>query len=250
MIDTHCHLLDSSFDKDRQEVIERAFDKGISCIIEISEEPSLWQNSLKLCRDYQTYKIFCAIGVHPNHADKYVDPSSLVEDKLVVGIGECGLDYYRKYVDSKTQMDVFERQLEIAEKYKKPVVVHCRKAEKDVYEILCRQQNVKGVIHCFSSTLEFAEKFLQIGFYIGIDAPVTYPNAGELREVVRKIPLERILIETDSPYLPPQQYRGKRNEPSYAEFVAEEIARLKKISVETVIEVTDINAEKLFKVGE
>ncbi|MFH1540898.1 MAG: TatD family hydrolase [Elusimicrobiota bacterium] len=251
MIDTHCHLLDSSFDSDRKEVIERVFSSGVTKLIEISIEPNLWQSSLDLCKQYKN--IFCSIGFHPNDADKYVDFLHLLNDEKVVAIGECGLDYYRNNTDKKIQIAVFEKQLEIAVKFKKPVIIHCRsglsaigQSEEDVFNILSHQKNITGVIHCFSSTIEFAEKFLQLGFYIGIDGPITYPNAKTLREVVKKIPLEKILLETDSPYLPPQNFRGKRNEPSYIKYIAEKIAEIKNLPIFEISKITDENAKKLF----
>lgn len=244
MIDTHCHLLDGSFDNDRSKVIERAISCGVTKIIEISCEPVLWHRSLFLCENYKD--IFCAIGVHPNDADKFVDFSGFLTNKKVVAVGECGLDYYRNRVDQKVQVEVFEKQLEIAEIFKKPAIIHCRQAEEDVYKILSSQKNIKGVIHCFSSSVEFAEKFLQLGFYIGIDGPVTYPNAKVLREVIKILPVERMLLETDSPYLPPQNFRGKRNEPSYIKFIAEKIAEIKEMPVIEISKITDENARNLF----
>ncbi|MFA5780041.1 MAG: TatD family hydrolase [Elusimicrobiota bacterium] len=247
MIDTHCHLLDGSFDEDRKKVIERAISCGVTEIIEISCEPVLWQRSLFLCENYKD--IFCAIGVHPNDSDKFVnftDFSGFLTNEKVVAVGECGLDYYRNRVDKKTQIAVFEKQLAIAENFKKPVIIHCRQAEEDVYKILDGHKNIKGVIHCFSSSVEFAEKFLQLGFYIGIDGPVTYPNAKVLREVVKMLPVEKMLLETDSPYLPPQNFRGKRNEPSYIKFIAEKIAEIKEMPVSEISKITDENAKKLF----
>ncbi|MDD5687794.1 MAG: TatD family hydrolase [Elusimicrobia bacterium] len=247
MIDTHCHLLDSSFDKDRDSVIEQAFSNGVSKLIEVGVEPQEWEDSLDLSQKYKN--IFCAIGVHPNNSDKYIDFSDLLVNKKVVAVGECGLDYYRNYVDKKIQVDVFEKQLEIVQKLKKPVIIHSRQAEEDVYKIISQHKDICGVIHCFSSSIEYAEKFLQLGFYLGIDGPVTYPNANVLREVVNKTPIERILLETDSPYLPPQQFRGKRNESGYLKYIAEKIAQIKGLTVETVSKITDENAERLFKIS-
>ncbi|MBI5572980.1 MAG: TatD family hydrolase [Elusimicrobia bacterium] len=276
MIDTHCHLLDGSFDNDRKKVIERATSYGVTKIIEISCEPVLWQRSLFLCENYKD--IFCAIGIHPNDADKFVDFSGFLANEKVIAVGECGLDYYRNRVDpvrsgtscpvrdtvsrcdisnracydtsnrvdKKTQIAVFEKQLEIVENFKKPVIIHCRQAEEDVCKILAAHKNIKGVIHCFSSSVEFAEKFLQLGFYIGIDGPVTYPNAKVLREVIKILPVEKMLLETDSPYLPPQNFRGKRNEPSYINFIAEKIAEIKEMPVSEILKITDDNAKKLF----
>ena len=244
MIDTHCHLLDGSFDNDRKEVIERAISCGVTKIIEISCEPVFWQRSLFLCENYKD--IFCAIGVHPNDSDKFVDFSEFFTNEKIVAVGESGLDYYRNKVDKKTQIAVFEKQLNIAEKFKKPVIIHCRQAEEDVYKILDGHKNIKGVIHCFSSSVEFAEKFLQLGFYIGIDGPATYPNAKVLREVIKMLPVEKMLLETDSPYLPPQNFRGKRNEPSYIKYVAEKVAEIKQMPVTEILKITDDNVKTLF----
>ena len=247
MIDTHCHILDSSFDTDREKVIERIILSGVTKIIEIICEPALWQRSLLLCENYEN--VFCAVGVHPNDADKPFDLSDFSDfltNEKVVAVGECGLDYHHNRVDRKTQIAVFEKQLEISVELKKPVIIHCREASEDVLGILTGSKNINGVIHCFSSTIEVAERFLELGFYIGIDGPVTYPNANTLRDVVKKIPLERILLETDSPYLPPQSFRGHRNEPSYLKFIATKIAEIKNMSVAEISQITDQNAKRLF----
>ena len=244
MIDTHCHILDISFEGDREEVIQRTFEAGISKIIEIGVEPGAWQDTIDLCKKYEN--IFCAIGVHPNDADGYSDLTNFLKEEKVVAVGECGLDYFRNTCPKEIQMQVFEKQLDIAEANKKPVVIHSRKADDDVYVILRNHKNVRGVIHCFSSKLEYAEDFIKLGYYLGIDGPVTYPNANILREVVKNIPIERLLLETDSPYLPPQSFRGKRNEPSYVKLVAEEVAKIKEIPVEEVSRITDNNAKELF----
>ncbi|HAM39581.1 MAG: hypothetical protein A2474_03180 [Elusimicrobia bacterium RIFOXYC2_FULL_34_12] len=244
MIDTHCHLLDESYNNDRREVIERAFAEGITKIIEISVEPSLWQNSVELCKKYSN--IFCSFGIHPHDAERYTDYIHLISDEKVVAVGECGLDYHRDSFDKKIQAEIFEKQLEIAKKFNKPVIVHSREAEEDSYNILSRYKDLKGVIHCFSSTPGYAEKFLSLGFYLGIDCPVTYPKADNLKKVVKQVPIERILLETDAPYLPPQKFRGKRNEPSYIKYIAEEIAKIKNIPIDAVSEITDNNAKNLF----
>ena len=215
-------------------------------MIEISCDPALWKKTLKLCEKYKN--IFCAVGIHPNNADKFTDFSDILAGGKVVAVGECGLGYYRNRVEKKVQIEVFEKQLDIAEQFKKPVVIHCRGAEEDVYGVLEKHKNITGVVHCFSSTVEFAEKFLQLGFYIGIDGPVTYPNAKVLREVVEIAPLERILLETDSPYLPPQYFRGKRNEPAYVKYIAEKIAEIKNMKVSEISEITDENAKTLFRI--
>ena len=244
MIDTHCHLCDSSYDTDRAAVIERAFSSGITKLIEIGESSSVWKKAIELTRKYEN--IYCALGVHPNDADKFSYFPDLLNDNKVVAVGECGLDYYWKDVEKKVQIKVFEKHLQKALELKKPVVVHCRDAEEDVFRILSSCSGVTGVIHCFSSSMEFAKKFIGLGFYLGIDGPVTFPSAKNLKEIVKNIPLENILIETDSPYLAPQVFRGKRNEPSYLRHIAGEIAKIKGISAEDVSRITDENARKLF----
>jgi len=244
MIETHCHLCDSSYDADRDAVIGRAFTSGVTKIIEIAESPPVWEKAIELTRKYEN--VFCALGVHPNNADKFAGFPDLLNDRKVVAVGECGLDYYRKNVERKVQIKVFEEHLKKALDLKKPVIVHCRDAAEDVFSILGAYNGITGVIHCFSSSAEFAEKFIQLGFYLGIDGPVTYPSAKNLKEIVKKIPLESILIETDSPYLTPQIFRGKRNEPSYLGYIACAIAEIKGIAASEVSKVTDGNASQLF----
>ena len=244
MIETHCHLTDASFDADRAAVIARAFAAGVTKIIELAVSPAHWEKALELTRGYEN--IYCALGVHPNDADKFTGfPDSLAEKK-VVAVGECGLDYHWKDVPKEIQIKIFDEHISKALEIKKPLVVHCREADEDVFSALNRCRGLTGVIHCFSSGPEVAEKFLGLGFYLGIDGPVTFPSAKVLRETVKKIPLDRVLLETDSPYLAPQNFRGKRNEPSYLAHIAAAVAEIKGVSVAEVERVTDENARKLF----
>ena len=244
MIETHCHLCDLSYDADRSAVIERAFSSGVKKIIEIAESPAVWKKAVELTRKYEN--IYCAIGVHPNEADKFTEFPDLLNDKKVVALGECGLDYHWKDVEKNIQVKIFEKHIIKSLELKKPLVVHSRDAAEDVFGILSSHPGATGVIHCFSSTMESAEKFIKLGFYLGIDGPVTFPSAKTLKEIVKNIPIEKILIETDSPYLAPQIVRGKRNEPSYLTHITAEIAKIKGISAEEVSKITDENAIKLF----
>jgi len=245
MIETHCHLCDSSYDADRDAAIARAFSSGVTKIIEIAETPAVWEKAFELTRKYDN--IYCALGVHPNDADKFTGFPDLLTEKKVVAIGECGLDYHWKDVERKIQIDVFEKHISKALELKKPVSVHCREAAEDVFSVISGCPGLTGVIHCFSSSYEFAEKFMSLGFYLGIDGPVTFPSAKNLKEVVKTIPLEKILLETDSPYLTPQIFRGKRNEPSYLQYITSAIAEIKQIPSADVSKITTQNAHKLFR---
>jgi TatD DNase family protein len=216
----------------------------VSGIIEVGESPASWPKALELARAYEN--IYAAIGVHPCAADEYSDFSGLIASEKVVAIGECGLDYHWKDVPRKLQIEAFEKQLELAETSGKPVIIHCREAEPDAFAILKGHGRLAGVIHCFSSDAGYAEKFLELGFYIGIDGPVTYPSAANLKAAVAAVPAERILLETDCPYLPAQPFRGKRNEPAYIKYAAECIAGIKNIPIIKFLEITDCNTERLF----
>lgn len=244
MIDTHCHLCDKRFEADRSAVIGRAFAAGVSQLIEIGESPAGWADALRLCREYKD--IYCAIGVHPNNAGEFTDFSELLKNEKVVAVGECGLDYHWDAVPRKKQQEIFVTQLEIAQTFDKPVSIHCRSAESDLYDIIKTSGLLRGVIHCFSSDNYYAKKFLDLGLYIGIDGPVTFPNAGRLRDAVKNIPPDRILLETDCPYLAPQQHRGRRNEPAFLTHIAEKIAEITGIPFARVAAVTDENARLLF----
>jgi TatD DNase family protein len=255
LIDTHAHLLDKKFDSDRDEMLLRARNNLVSHIIEIACEPKDWQPALEFAK--ANTGVYCACGIHPQEA-KLATPQVLdtlekiVSDERVVAIGEAGLDYYHENSPRDVQKRIFEHHIRLAERTGKPLVIHCRQAYSDIFEILNRNfpqaRPGAAVVHCFSGSPEDAIKLIALGFYIGIDGPVTYPKAVSLTETVKKIPLESILIETDSPYLPPQKYRGERNEPAYINMIAREIATLKNISVEDVSAVTSKNAKTFFKI--
>ncbi|MFH1369409.1 MAG: TatD family hydrolase [Elusimicrobiota bacterium] len=251
-IDTHAQLLDTPFDSDRDSVISRAAEKGVDRIIEIGWEPGIWKSTVKLSETREN--IFCALGVHPHDAGKagareLNELRVLLDNPGVKAVGETGLDYYYKNSPVELQKNHFIRHIELAKETGKPLIIHCREAFKDLIGIVSMYYDGSrpaGVSHCFAGSVDEARTMIALGFLIGIDGPVTYPSAKVLKEVVAAIPLEKILLETDCPYLPPQAFRGKRNEPSYLTYIAEEVAKIKNVSVDTVARITTENAVNLF----
>ena len=251
LIDSHCHLDMRDFDKDREAVIQRAQKDGIVHIISIGIDVGSSQSAIDLARQYDF--ISATVGCHPHDADEC---SSLDLEKLtsmavepeVVAWGEIGLDYYRNYSKKENQRKIFQVQLELAQRAELPVIIHDRDAHKEVYAILEKmgKGERKGIIHCFSGDRGLAEAFIALGYYISIPGTVTYKKAGQIKEVAATIPLDRMLVETDAPFLAPVPRRGKRNEPSYVAYTAREIARLRDIPFETVAEQTTRNARTIF----
>lgn len=260
LVDTHCHLDFNSFNDDRQSVVERARQNGVERILNPAIHLASSFEILKMAETID--ELFLAVGVHPNEALSW-EPDAL--DRLkelarhprVVAIGEIGLDYYRDYSPRELQRQVFLQQLELAAELNLPVIIHNRQASKDVLELLTAWhdnlarnnsplQQRPGVLHSFSDQLAVARQAIDIGFFIGFTGPITYRNAYILQEVVKGIPLECILIETDAPFLPPQSFRGKRNEPAYVRLVAEKIGELLELDYQTVAKTTTVNANRLF----
>lgn len=249
LIDTHAHLDLPQFDRDREEVIARARGAGIGVItVGIDLE-----SSAAAVRLADEYGVYAAVGIHPHEAKRYSDDlegtlarlEELAQDKRVVALGEMGLDYYRNYSPREAQLKLFRAQLELAAGLGKPVIVHNRQADGDILALL-KGIGVRGVVHSFSSPMEVAEELLRLGFYLGFSGPVTFPRAAQ-RELIRRVPLERVLVETDAPYLTPAPYRGKRNEPAYVRYVAQAIAELRGLAEEKVARQTTENAGRLFE---
>lgn len=241
LIDSHCHLEDLS-------VLERARQAGVKKLINIGCDILGSQKAQEF--GAQLDDVFFSAGVHPHEASKvdpdYIDQLQiLAADPKCVGIGECGLDYYYEHSDRDSQKKVFEAQINLAYALKKPLIIHVRDAYEDCLERLAAGH--PQIIHCFSGNRVHAKAFLDLGCYLSISGIVTFKNAEELRLVVSETPLEKLLIETDSPYLAPIPYRGKPNEPAYVRLVAEKIAEIKAISVEQVIDQTGQNALHIFK---
>lgn len=246
IFDTHCHLQFPHYDHDRDEVIRR----GVPMIcVGIDFETS--KRAVELAKEHSG--IWAAVGAHPNDIENLVmdDFVHLMNEKKVVAVGEVGLDYYRTKGDEKQkkQREMFKQFINLAYQYKKPLILHCRDAHKDAIEILKSAKNILygGVAHSFTGTLEEAREYLSIGFYLGFNGIVTF--ARQYDQIVIHTPLEKILLETDAPYLTPEPYRGKRNEPAYVAEVAKRVAKLKQIPLKKVIEITTQNVIKLFKVN-
>lgn len=253
LIDTHAHLDSPKFDGDRAQVIARARQAGIARIINVGADLPSSHQAAALAHDYPD--IYASVGVHPHDA-KSMDNQVLAEiaalaDKAkVVAIGEIGLDYHYDFSPRPAQRQAFSQQLALARQLHLPIIVHDREAHADTLAML-REWAAgiaapAGVLHCFSGDVQMAQAVIELGLYLGVDGPVTYKNARQTIEVVRHVPLERLLIETDCPYLTPHPYRGKRNEPAYVRHVAERIAELRDEPLEWVADVTTKNARRLF----
>jgi TatD DNase family protein len=252
LTDTHTHLNDDQFNEDREEVIARAVEAGVSRIINIGFNRETIRTSLELSEKYDF--IYSVIGWHPQDAGDFRDEDlewieSLLEHPKVVGIGEMGLDYYWDKAPRDVQAEVFRKQIRLAKKTGYPIVIHDREAHQDIVDILRQEKaaEVGGVMHCFSGSWEMAKECLDMNFYISFGGPVTFKNAKKPKEVALQVPMDRILVETDAPYLTPHPYRGKRNETSYVKLVAETIAELKNLTFDEVAITTSKNADRLFK---
>jgi len=248
MFDTHAHLADSRFDSDRREVIENASKEGVSgivCICSDFKELSIFQ---ELLEKYSF--IYGAVGVHPHDASFYGKLEErlyeALNQKKIVALGEIGLDYHYENSPRDVQKKVFKKQLRIAKEKNLPVIIHTRDAMKDTIDILRKERIEKGVMHCFSGTKKDMEILIDMGFYISLAGPVTFPKASNLQEIAQLVPAERLVVETDSPYLAPQPVRGKRNEPRYVKFTVQKIASLRGLSEEEVKIFTSKNAKSLF----
>jgi len=246
LIDSHAHLDAPYFRNRLPAVLDRAKKAGVERIITIGVTPSSSRNCMKIAEKYPF--VFAAAGYHPHWA-KGSDPDLLTQaervsaESSVVALGEIGLDYHHFHSPKQDQIRLFRHMLEIAVAARLPVIIHDRKAHADVYEILCafQAQLAGGIIHCFSGDWNLAQKYLDWGFYLSIPGPVTYPKSHDLREVAKKTPLERLLIETDAPHLTPAPCRGRKNEPAFIRYTAREIASLRNISLEKVADVTSQN---------
>jgi len=254
LIDTHTHLDFPQFDADREAVIQRAQAAGVGLMINVGADLESSRAAVALAEKYEC--IYAAVGVHPHEAKK-LDGAALAELRdlathpQVVAVGEIGLDFYRDLSPRDVQRRAFQAQLAWAGRLGKPVIIHDREAHDEALAILtdwvaAAPERRCGVFHCFSGDLAMARRAVALGFYLGVDGPITYQNARKLPETVKWLPLDRLLIETDCPYLTPHPHRGKRNEPAYVRLVAERIAALKGISVEELAQATTANARRLF----
>lgn len=253
LVDTHCHLDFERFDEDRDTVVAQAADVGVTRIIVPALEPDNWQAVLDLADKY--VGVYAAVGVHPNSSaewqDNWIDElRDLAQHPKVVAIGEIGLDYYWDKSPKETQHRALRLQLDLADELDLPAIIHNRESDADVVRLLSEspladKQN-PGVLHSFSTEWAIAEAVLQMGFYLGFTGPVTFKKANELREIVASVPEDRILVETDAPFLTPHPYRGKRNEPAYVAYVAEKCAEVRGVDTAVFAQQSTLNAERLF----
>jgi TatD DNase family protein len=258
LIDTHAHLDFGQFDDDRNAVLDRAWQAGLIAVITIGIDLKTSRAAVALAEAHE--RVFATVGFHPHDA-KRADAVALAELRelgqhpRVVAIGEMGLDFFRDRSPRDVQRRVFRRQLQIAAELGKPVVVHDREAHADTLEILQQWtaesqttfSEYRGVLHCFSGNLALAQAVIELGFFIGVDGPITYRNARKLPDIVKALPLDRLLVETDAPFLTPHPHRGQRNEPAYVRLVAEKIADTKNLPLEEVAQATTANAKALFQ---
>ncbi len=247
LIDSHCHILSSEYEKP-EDVIKDSKTSGVDKMIINGYDLESSAEAVLLSNEYNY--VYASIGIGPENIDDVSDKDFIKLEELinkgkVVAIGEIGLDYYWTKDNKEKQIYVFENMLALAKKYNLPVIVHCRQAIKDTYELL-KKYKVTGILHCFSGSAESAKEFIKLGFLIGIGGVVTFKNAKEIKDVVIKIDLSNISLETDSPYLSPEPFRGKVNVPKNVIHVARKIAELKSVSLEEVLEVTSSNVTSKF----
>lgn len=250
IFDTHAHYDDEQFDEDREMVLESMQEGGVGTIVNAGSDVSSWAAIQKLTEKYPF--VYGAAGVHPDEVgelneENFERLSSILQEDKMVALGEIGLDYYWDNESRELQKEWFIRQLHLARELEKPVIIHSREAAADTMEIIkLHGAGMMGVIHCFSYSVEMAKEYVNMGFYIGIGGVVTFQNAKKLKEVVKEIPLEAIVLETDCPYLAPVPNRGKRNSSLNLVYVAEEIASLKGVTYEEVVAQTEKNARRLY----
>jgi TatD DNase family protein len=256
LLDSHTHIDMREFDADREGVLQRAREAGVTAVIDIGIDIASSEAAIALAEKHSD--VFATVGIHPHDASKVTDAAiarleALAKHPKVVAVGETGLDFYRNRSSKESQVEAFKRQLELASKAGLPVVIHSRNANDEVFEILREWvagmkdgRRPVGVLHCFSGDADLGKKYIDMGFLIAFDGPVTYPKSSAAG-VAKEIPLDKMLIETDCPFLTPQAHRGKRNEPSYVSYVASKIAEVKGVTGESVAEVTSANAIRLFR---
>ena len=253
IFDSHAHYDDEEFDDDRKEIIEELKNDGVIGIMNCS---SSYKSIAKTCELINTWDfIYGAVGIHPENADEFKD-EMLEEFKEIIkknpkvkAIGEIGLDYYwDENPDKEIQKDVFRKHMKLAEELNLPVIIHDRDAHEDTLNIIKEFPNVKGVVHCFSGSVEFAKECLKLGYYIGVTGVVTFKNAKKVVKVVKEVPIERLLVETDCPYMAPEPNRGKRNKSSYIKYVIEKISEIKEINPKEFNIKVNENLQNLFKI--
>lgn len=253
LIDTHAHLNSEKFLDVVDDTIAKAREAGVEKIVVVGFDRETNRNAIKLAEQYEN--IFAVVGWHPVDAIDFTEEDlkeveELASHKKVVAIGEMGLDYYWDKSPKEVQVEVFRKQIRLAKRHELPIVIHNRDATEDLMKILEEEgaSEVGGIMHCFSGSVETAKKSVEMNFHISFAGPVTFKNAKQPKEVAKSIPLDKILIETDCPFLAPHPHRGKQNEPAYVKLIAEEIAAIKGLSYEEVAKATTENAKRLLKI--
>ncbi|MEI2442775.1 TatD family hydrolase [Priestia megaterium] len=255
LFDTHVHLNAEQYEDDLQEVINRALEKDVQNMVVVGfDEPTI-KKAIQIAETYDF--IYASVGWHPVDAIDMTDEhlawiEELAQHPKVVALGEMGLDYHWDKSPKEVQKDVFRRQIRLARKVNLPIIIHNRDATEDVVTILKEEhvEEVGGIMHCFTGSIEVAKQCMDMNMYISFGGPVTFKNAKKPKEVATELPLDKLLIETDCPYLTPHPFRGKRNEPGYVSYVAEQIAELKGITYEELADITTANAKKLFGIND
>ncbi|SFG99005.1 TatD DNase family protein [Desulfotomaculum arcticum] len=253
LFDTHTHLYDEQFAGDLEDVFGRMADAGVTRALSIAFDLNSSAESIAMAASRPGIR--ASVGIHPHDAeevpaDYLARLAEMARRPEVVALGEMGLDYYRDLSPRPVQQNVFREQLALVRELNMPVIIHVRDAFGDLLEILCQDgiSPAGGVMHCFSGSWEVALKCMKMGFYISLAGPVTFKNAVKLKEIAARVPLDRLLIETDCPYLAPEPRRGRRNEPAYVRYVAEHIAELRGVGLEVIAQNTTANAIKLFQI--
>jgi TatD DNase family protein len=255
IFETHAHYDDEAFNEDRQALLLTMPENGIGRIVNVGSSLETTRQSIALAHKYPF--IYAAAGVHPSDTGELDDDNfkwleTQCVDEKVIAVGEIGLDYYWDEPDHDTQKKWFIRQLELARKVKKPVIIHSREAAKDTYDIMVSENasEIGGIVHCYSYSSEMALDYVKMGFYIGIGGVVTFKNGKKMKDVVGALPIDRIVLETDSPYLSPEPNRGKRNSSLNLPYIAAKIAEIKNLTYDEVVEATRINAYKAYRLEE
>lgn len=252
LIDSHAHLDDKRFNRDRDRLIRTLHENGVEAVLNPGADLKSSQKAVEMAERYSI--IYAAVGCHP-HDTKYMTDETMdifrelaKKTDKVIAIGEIGLDYYRDNSERSVQRKWFREQIRLAKELDLPYIVHDRDAHEDLLKIMKEEHydGTRGILHCFSGSVEMAKEFINLGFYISLAGPVTYRNARVPKLVAKAVPFDKLLIETDAPYLTPEPFRGKRNEPKYVRYVAEEIAEIRNVSVDEVAEQTSKNFKRLF----
>jgi len=252
LIDSHAHLEMPDFKRDLEQVIQRARESGVGYIFTVGTEKKDWKRALEIADSHPS--IYAILGVHPHNAKEIEDQTypalrELCRNGKVRACGEIGLDFFRNLSPRDIQLKRFREQIGLAKELGLPIVVHDREAHQETLEILKSEkaEECGGIIHCFSGDYVMAKICIDMGFYISVPGSITFKNAEGFREIVKRIPLESLLVETDAPFITPEPFRGKRNEPGYVRYTAQKVAEIKKISFEKVAEVTTENALKVYR---